>query len=70
MNRYEITLLVPARRTVMAASVEEAAVEAHRLTAINNKDNSKLKTMLRSVLLVEKDPEPIDFGFTDGGDVA
>lgn len=66
MNRYKITLLVPVEKEVLAADVKTASKEAERLCRLHNSKDNTLNTVIRSVEFVRNEPEPIDFGFTDG----
>lgn len=66
MNRYEITLLVPSKKEILAADLKEAGKEAKRLAKLHNQKVTAVTTIVRSVILIENSPEPIDFDFVDG----
>ena len=66
MNRYNIILLVPVHKEVLAMDVNEAGGEAERLCRLHNsgKEN-EIPTVVRSINYVQDEPEPIDFGFAE-----
>ena len=66
MKRYKITLLVPVEKEILAVDLKSAGKEGERLVKLHNNKSDALKTVLRSVKFVQDEPEPIDFGFTDG----
>jgi hypothetical protein len=68
MQQFKVTLLVPVSKVVLAADIKEAVSEAARLATLHNKDSTKLRTIIRSVVLEDPEPPPIDFGFD--GDAA
>ena len=66
MKRYKITLLVPQDKEVLAGNIEDASKEAERLCRLHNIGDDTINTVVRSIYFVQDEPEPIDFGFTDG----
>ena len=59
--KYKVTLLVPHERIIEAANLQQANIEANRLTHINNTDERGPKAILHSVV-EQKDEHAVDFG--------
>jgi len=66
MKRYKVTLLVPFEKEILAPDLKEAGEEGGRLAGLYNKSDD-IKTIVRSVIELGDEPEPIDFGFVNGG---
>jgi len=61
MKKYRVTILVPHTRTIEAENIQAAALEAGRLTKINDTDERAPKAKLHSV--IEETPgHVLDFG--------
>jgi hypothetical protein len=66
MKRYKITILVPQIKEILAANDQEATREARRLTHSDDTMPGEPLAILSSVEFVRVEPEPIDFGFSNG----
>ncbi len=65
MKRFQVNLMLPHAKEILAVDEREASREADRLAHVHSTHKFAGKAFVHSVEFMRDEPEPIDFGFTD-----